>query len=86
MGEFLVAREWKEFREAGMLWWANRALQVFGWVIVASYDDETKEFLGMFPARTKYRGFTDEIDERGFTRVSEWMRCNAEELLDDCEA
>lgn len=76
-----VARTWAEFRDTGMLWWANRALQVFGWVIVVNVDDETGEVLGAEPRRSVWRGFSPESEARGFERVTAWMRENAEDLI-----
>lgn len=75
-----VTRTWAEFRESGMLWWANRVLHVFGWAIVVNIDDETGEVLGAEPRRTVWRGFPPESEARGFKRVTEWARANADDL------
>lgn len=64
---------WTEFREAGMLWFVNRMLHVFGWALVVEVDDATDELRGAFPVRTEWRGFTPDREELGHTRVSEWM-------------
>lgn len=76
-----VKRTWAEFRESGMLWWANRAMHVFGWAIVVVEDDATGEVIGVEPRRTLWRGFPEDREAIGFRRVTAWMRANAEELL-----
>ncbi len=73
---------WDEFREAGLLWWANRALHVFGWAIVVSTDDETGEYREAYPVRTEWRGFPRDREELGYRRVSKWMK-RAAVALDD---
>lgn len=74
-----VARTWAEFREAGMLWWVNRLLHVFGWAILVEVDEETGE-VDVHPMRALWRGFPSESEARGFERVTKWMRDHAEQL------
>jgi hypothetical protein len=64
---------WAQFREAGMLWAANRILHMFGWAIVVSHDDETGEEIEAYPVRTEWRGFAPDREEVGFKRVAKWM-------------
>lgn len=74
---------WVEFREAGMLWVANRVLHLFGWTIVMVVDDETDELKGAHPARTEWRGFPRDREELGYTRVSEWMAKAGAAILEE---
>lgn len=50
-------KTWEEFSDAGMLWFVNRILHVFHWVIVIQDGVAT-------PARTDVIGFSEETDER----------------------
>lgn len=61
-------KDWKEFREAGLLWFVNRLLHVFGWAIVFSYKDD--EVVDVYPARVKYRGFDEATESEGFSRLT----------------
>lgn len=56
---------WKDFEKAGLLWFVNRILHVFGWVIVFVEDDKTGKIQDIYPARTTMLGFTEEVDEAG---------------------
>ncbi len=77
----LEQKGWEEFRSAGLLWWINRGLHLFGWVIVCSYDSDSGELTEVYPARCKYRGFAAEDEEAGFIALSRHIKDNAEELL-----
>ena len=68
---------WETFREAGMLWFTNRILHVFGWAIVVERGDG---FERVYAARTSYRGFSPEIEARGFINVTEHMQRTVGEL------
>lgn len=73
-------KSWKEFQESGMLWMANTILQVFGWSVVIKEDDNSN-IVSVYPARVKYRGFTQKTNSKGYVKVSKFMEENAEELL-----
>ena len=72
-------KSWKEFQESGMLWMANTILQVFGWSVVV--EEDNGNITMVYPARVKYRGFTQKTNNRGYIKVSKFMQENAEELL-----
>lgn len=72
-------KTWDEFREAGLLWWINRTLHLFGWVIVVEVDDEGK-VNNVYPARCKYRGFARELEEEGFKDLSKHLKDNIDEI------
>lgn len=74
----------KEFRESGMLWFINTILHVFGWAIFISLGEDG-EVAEMYPARTAYRGFESESNDRGYQRVSRFMLENAARLVAEAE-
>lgn len=74
-------RSWQEFREAGLLWWVNRLLHVFGWAIVVEIEQETGEVLNAYPARVVFRGFDEGSETEGFEKVTTYMRDNIDELF-----
>jgi hypothetical protein len=69
-------RSWEEFRESGLMWFINTTLHMFGWALV--YDTEKKV---CYPARVKYRGFSNNINSNGYIQVSKYMKQNADQLL-----
>ncbi len=78
-------RDWKEFRDSGLLWWINTMLHMFGWAIAYEFDDN-KNITNVYPARVKFRGFGDKQVEEGYQKVSKYMMDNADELYkESCE-
>ena len=71
-------KSWKEFRESGLLWFVNTTLHMFGWSIVVEMIDG--EITRAYPARVKFRGFTEDINTDGYKAVSEYLKNNIEEL------
>ena len=72
-------KSWNEFRNSGMLWMANTILQVFGWSVVV--EEDNGNITSVYPARVKYRGFTHEINTKGYIKTANYMKENAEEIL-----
>lgn len=72
---------WKVFRESGMLWFANRVLHTFGWAIVYEFDNG--QIKSVWPAKCRFRGFVPEAEERGFKRVTRYMKKNVAKWLRD---
>jgi hypothetical protein len=82
MSSPIEGASWKEFQEAGLLWWVNRVLHLFGWVIVF-VGEEGQEPRQVFPARTTFRGFTADAEEQGFERLTAHLAREAPHLLRD---
>lgn len=82
-------KTWDEFRDTGLLWFVNTILHVFGWTIVVEGDTDEKDENGNFvtktayPARTKYRGFPEEVNDRGYKNITDYMVNNVKELWDE---
>lgn len=69
-----------EFSESGCLLLVNQLLHAFGFAIAR---DTTKVSSELIVLRTKFRGFSDESMVTGYTRIAEYMKKNADSLLDD---
>lgn len=76
-------KTWKEFKETGMLWWINMILHTFGWAIV--YESENGNITDVYPARVKFRGFTEESNTKGYINVSKYLNDSSAELLRESE-
>ena len=75
-------KSWKEFKECGMLWWINMILHTMGWALTYEYDDDGN-ISEVYPARVKFRGFSEQSNTNGYIKVSQHMKDNAEELLEE---
>lgn len=76
-------REWEEFRNTGMLWWINMILHTFGWALV--YELSEGEITCVYPARVKFRGFTEHLNSLGYKKVSEYLKENSEILCKEAQ-
>lgn len=72
-------KTWDEFRDAGLLWWVNRALHLLGWAIVLVIEEDGT-CSGVYPARVRFRGFDTKSEEEGFRKVSRFLEENAPAL------
>ena len=75
-------RTWKEFQEAGLLWWINRILHTFGWAIVFVVEG-SGEISDVYPARVKFRGFDAKDEEAGFIALTKRIAADMPELLEE---
>lgn len=66
-------RSWKDFRQTGLFQFINSILHVFGWVICLEVDNETKEVTNCYPARTKFRGFSESDNEKMYERIADYL-------------
>lgn len=80
----VTKKTWKEFRESGFLWWINMILHTFGWAIVVDIDDNG-EITDAYPARVKFRGFDEKNNTEGYIKVSQYMKENISDLLEEAE-
>lgn len=76
-------KTWEEFRDSGMLWQINMILHIFGWSIVVELED--KKIINAYPARVKFRGFSEENNTEGYRKVSKYMYENINEILEEAE-
>lgn len=77
-------RPWEELRSSGLLWWINRTLHLFGWVIVLECEEDGSVAYA-YPARTIFRGFSPDVEDSGFRSLTEYLSREAGALLDDCD-
>lgn len=80
----VTKKTWKEFRENGFLWWINMILHTFGWAIVVDVDDNG-EITDAYPARVKFRGFGEKNNTEGYIKVSQYMKENVSDLLEEAK-
>lgn len=76
-------KEWKDFHSTGLLWFVNMVLHAFGWSIVFEWDGG--EIVGVYPARVKFRGFSNEINTANYIKIAEYMNDQSEHLLKEAK-
>ena len=79
----IVEKSWEEFRDSGFLWWINMILHTFGWAITVKMEDG--KIIDANPARVKFRGFGEKNNTEGYIKVSQYMKENVSELLEEAE-
>ena len=79
--KFVEQISWEEFRNTGFLWFVNRLLHTFGLAIVCKMDKG--KVINVYPARVKYRGFSERNESLGFLRVTKYMRDHIDEFVED---
>ena len=78
----VTKKSWAEFREAGLLWFVNRLLHLLGWAIVLDVDDNG-QVTAVYPARVRFRGFGEDIEAEGFTKLTEHIKENIGDLAEE---
>ena len=73
-------KTWDEFRQAGLLWFINSILHVFGWAIVIELEEGSDKVTNVYPARVRFRGFSEKSIQEGFIKVHKYMMDNSGEL------
>jgi hypothetical protein len=81
----LEKKTWEEFRETGLTLIVNQILQIFGWSIVYDVSATDGKIIDCYPARTKFRGYSNEIVQQSYLEISRWMKENADQLLKEAE-
>lgn len=77
-------KTWREFRECGLLWWVNMILHTFGWAIVCNVD-ECGNIVEAYPARVKFRGFSEQNNSEGYMKVTEYLDKECSKLLKEAK-
>ena len=81
MSKMIHKKSWEEFKNSGLLWFTNSILHMFGWSIVVEVDEETKTIKEAYPARVKFRGFSEKSNTKGYRNVSKYLQENIDELV-----
>lgn len=80
--KMVAKKTWKEFRGSGLLWWTNMILHTFGWAIFVDINDNG-EITNAYPARVKFRGFSEKSNTEGYIKVSRYIKENIADLLEE---
>lgn len=78
-------KTWYEFKQSGLLLFVNTFLHIFGWAICV-VTDAADQVIAVYPARTRYRGFTQESTADAYVKLSEYIHKNHKKLLEEARA
>lgn len=81
--ELVKEKTWEEFKDTKLLQFVNTILHVFGWSIVLNMVDGKVTYA--YPARVKFRGFSEKENTKMYIKLSELMLENAEDLLKEAK-
>lgn len=70
----------QQFVDSGLVWLANTFLHVFGYAIAYDVDDKGN-VSDLYPCRTVFRGYSEDLSSDGYERVSRYMLMHAKRLL-----
>ena len=79
----VTRKSWEEFRQNGLLWFTNLILHMFGWSIVVKQDNNI--IVDVYPARVKYRGFSEKTNTEGYKKVSKYLQEHINELVKESD-
>ena len=77
MSDFQQA--WYQFRANGLLWYINQQLQAMGYSIFYTLDEQG-DIIDVRPKRTRFRGFSEASNDRGFGQLHTYLRSNIEDI------
>ena len=80
--ENYTQKTWYEFKNTGLLLFVNTFLHIFGWAICV-VTDAADQVIAVYPARTRYRGFSGESLSNAYVKLSEYIHKNHKALLDE---
>lgn len=82
----VTKKDWTEFRESGLVLVINQLLHIFGWVICFEIDSKTNEVTKCYPARTRYRGFSEEDVDESHKKVSQYLKDNIDDIYEEAQS
>jgi len=83
--KMITKKSWFEFRNTGLLLIINQILHIFGWAIVIDTDDEGN-LIDCYPARVKFRGFSEDSVSAAYIKLSKFMKDNVDSLVDEANS
>ena len=82
--EMVTKKTWQEFRDTGLFWWINSILHTFGWAICIELENGI--ITNSYPARVKFRGFDEKNNTAGYIKVAEYIKQNANDILEEAKS
>lgn len=84
VNDMMKKKTWNEFLDTGLLLQANQILHNFGYAITVSLDGENN-VVEVYPARVKFRGFSEKAIDKSYTKVAQYLKENMNDLVKEVE-
>ena len=81
----VTKKSWQDFRETGLFLFINSILHAFGWAIVVEVD-ESDNVVNCYPARVKFRGFSEADTSEAHKKIGAYLKENASDLAAESES
>lgn len=81
----ITKKSWNEFRATGLFLFINSILHAFGWSLVVELDRDSMKVTNCYPARVKFRGFSEDAVEESYARIGKYIKENAEQLAEEAQ-
>lgn len=76
-------KTWQDFRDTGLFMFINAILHAFGWAIVVEVDENTGAITDCYPARVKFRGFSEQDQDEMHKKIGVYLKENAWQLAEE---
>ena len=80
----VIRKTWQDMRDSGLFWFINSILHAFGWAIVVSLN-EKNEVIDCYPARVRFRGFSNDVNSRGYLNIAKYIKGNSKAILEEAK-
>lgn len=77
----VTKKTWDEFRQTWLFMFINSILHAFGWALVVEVEGDTVK--SCYPARVKFRGFSEADTAEAHKKIGNYIKENAEKLAEE---
>lgn len=84
--KWVERKSWDEFRKTGLFMFVNTILHAFGWALCVNVENantENEKVIDCFPARVKFRGFSEDDQDEMHKKIGEYLANNSQQLKED---
>lgn len=81
----VTKKTWQEFRDTGLFLFINSILHVFGWCIIVEVDKKTNSITDAYPARVKFRGFSEDDYDEAHKKIGSYLKDNSQDLFNETQ-
>lgn len=78
---YINKKTWDEFRATGLLFFINQILHAFGWAITCDVEDG--KVIDVYPARVKFRGFSEDVVAKNYRKIGEYIENNHKDIYEE---
>lgn len=79
----VTKKTWDDFRAAGLLFFVNSLLHVFGWALVVEVDTDSGLVTNCYPARVTFRGFDEQSQTEEHIKLANYLAETAVEFPEE---